>query len=160
MRDFVAALAVRPALQTDGDLQLCLRANERYGFLFVANFHDRAQAGKIRMVLPGETRPTTFPRRGRIALGNRRCYMLPLNVPLPGGDRIRYATAEVLAAAVKRGRTTLVVAGTPGTEAEIELVTAASSVRLDGKLLAAKRLGRRLRFNLALSGGRQTLVVK
>jgi beta-galactosidase len=160
LRDFAGELGVHPAVTTDGDLQLCLRANERYGFLFVANFHDVPNAGKIRMTLPGETKPAVFPARGRIALGNRRCYMLPLNVPLADGELIRYATAEVLEASANRGRKTFVVTGTPGTEAEMELVTAASSATLDGKRLVARRLGRRIRLGFPLSGGRQTLVVK
>ena len=141
-------------------MQLCLRANERYGFLFVANYHDVPNAGKIRMVLPGESRPTTFPAHGKIVLGKRRCSMLPLNVPLGRDDRIRYATAEVLEASAKPGRTTLVVAGTADAEAEVELVTTATKAWLDGKPLPAKRLGRRLRLRFGLTGGRQTLGVR
>ena len=160
VRDFVQELGVQPAVETGGDLQLCLRAAERYGFLFVANYHDVPNAGKIRMVLPGESRPTTFPAQGKIVLGKRRCSMLPLNVPLGRDDRIRYATAEVLEASAKAGRTTLVVAGTADAEAEVELVTTATKAWLDGKPLPAKRLGRRLRLRFGLTGGRQTLGVR
>jgi beta-galactosidase len=160
VRDFLSTLGVHPAVESDnGDLQVCLRTSENYGFLFVANFHDVPQAGKLRLVLPGETRPTTLPARGRLALGNRRCSMLPLNVPLPGGDRLRYATAEVLAASARGGRTTLVLSGSPGTDAEVELVTRATRARLDGRLVPAARHGTRLRIQVPITSAEHTLVV-
>ena len=159
VRDFAGELGVRAAVETEGDLQLCLRANERYGFLFAANFHDVPNAGRIRMVLPGETRRTVFPARGRMVLDRRRCYMLPLNVPLPGG-LIRYATAEILEAFERAGRTTLVVTGAAGAEAELELVMEASGATLDGRRLPVKKVGRRIRLGFTLTGVPQTLVVR
>lgn len=159
VREFARELGVYPAVATDGDLQLCLRANEHCGFLFVANFHDVPNAGRIRLALPGEMNVSTIPARGKLALGNRRCYMLPLNVPLGPSARLRYATCEVLEASARAGRVTLVVTGTPGAEAEIEMITAAARARLDGKPLAAKRVGRRLRLSFRLTGGRQKISV-
>jgi hypothetical protein len=61
VRGFLARLGVRPAVETDPDLQVVLRAGERHGFLFVANFHDQPRSGRVRMTLPGERRPAVFP---------------------------------------------------------------------------------------------------
>ena len=160
VREFVAALGVTPAVETDGDLQLCLRADERCGFLFVANFHDQPQAGRIWLVLPGEKKVTVLPSRGKVALASRRGYLLPLNLPLAGGDVLRYATAEVLEVSARGGTARLVVTGRAGAEGEVELVTKAKGARLDGRRVEAKRVGRRLRVRFPLTGAPQTLVVR
>ncbi len=160
VRGFAAALGVAPAVETDGELQLCLRTDGRCGFLFAANFHDVPRSGRVRLTLPGESRPTALPSRGRIAIGKRRGYVLPLNVPLGGGDVLRYATAEVLEAASRRGTARLVVTGEAGAEGEVELVTRARGARLDGRRVEARRVGRRLRLRFALTGAPQTLVVR
>jgi hypothetical protein len=160
VRDLAARLGVRPSIETDPDLQVCLRENGRYGFLFVANFHDEPHSGRIRMVLPGEKRVTVFPSRGRMVLGNRRGYVLPLNLPLPGGDVLRYATAEVLDAQAHGREKRLVVTGAPGAAAEVELVTAAKSASLDGRRVEALRTGRRLRVRFTATGKPQTLLVR
>ena len=159
VRDLVARLDVHPAIETDPDLQVCLRTNGEFGFLFVANFHDRPRSGRVRMVLPGESRRTVFPARGRMVIDSRRCYVVPLNLPLAGGDVLRYATAEVLAARRQGGALRVTVAGAPGAEAEVELVIEARSVRLDGRRIRAERRGRRLRARFATTGEPQTLAV-
>lgn len=158
VRGFASDLGVEPAVTTDGELQLCLREGEGCGFLFVANFHDVPAAGKIRLTLPGETRPTVLPARGRLQLGKRRAYVLPLNLPLPGGDVLRYATAEVLDVRRRGGRPALTVIGACGAEAEVELVTAARRASVDGRRVAAERRGGRLRVRFGLSGGEQELI--
>jgi beta-galactosidase len=159
VRDLAARIGVHPAIETDPDLQVCLRENGRHGFLFVANFHDEPHSGRIRMALPGETRATVFPSRGRIALGKRRCYVLPLNLPLGGGDVLRYSTAEVLDLQVRGREKRMVVTGAPAAAAEVELVTSAKSATLDGRRVEARRVGRRLRVRFATSGAPQTLRV-
>jgi beta-galactosidase len=160
VRELAARIGVRPSIETDPDLQVCLRENGRYGFLFVANFHDEPHSGRIRMVLPGEQRASVFPSRGRMVLGNRRSYVLPLNLPLPGGDVLRYATAEVLDAQVRGGVKRLVVTGAPGAAGEVELVTAAKRASLDGRRVEALRTGRRLRVRFTATGKPQTLLVR
>jgi beta-galactosidase len=160
VRDFAAGLGIRPAVETDPDLQVCLRANGRYGFLFVANFHDQPHAGRIRMVLPGETRRTVFPSRGSMVLPARRSYLLPLNLPLPGGDVLRYATAEVLGTSVRGREKRLVVTGAPGASGEVELLTDSKTASCGGRRLAAERRGRRLRVRFVTTGKAQTLLVR
>jgi beta-galactosidase len=156
---WLAQMGVRPAVETDGELQLCLRANERHGFLFVANLHDVPHAGRLRLTLPGESRAATLPRRGRLLVDRRRCLVLPLNVPLPGGDVLRYSTAEVLDVSSPRGRSVLVVKGAAGSEAEVELVGAARQAWVDGRRAAAERGDGRLRVRFGLTGGPQRLEV-
>jgi hypothetical protein len=160
VRGFARRLGVEPAVAVDGDLQVCLRTDGRLGFLLVANYHDVPNAARLRLTLPGEARVTTLPGRGRLALERRRGYLLPLNLPLPGGDVLRYATAEVLDVARRAGRLALTVTGARDAAAEVELVTAARGARLDGRAVTARRRGRRLRLSFTLSGGAQTLLVK
>ncbi len=158
VRDVMARLGVRPAIETDPDLQVCLRSDGALGFLFVANFHDQPRSGRVRMVLPGESRPTTFPARGRMVLGSRRGYVIPLNLPLAGEDVLRYASAEILAVSRHGGEQRLTVVGAPEAEAEVELVTAAGAVRLDGRKVTGTRRARRLRLRFATTGRPQMLV--
>ena len=160
VRDLAARLGIRPAIETADDLQVCLRTDGRAGFLFVANFHDGPRAGRLRMVLPGESRATTLPSRGEVHLAARRCYLLPLNLPLAGGDVLRYSTAEVLEARTVGPRRRLVLTGAPEGVAEVELVTGARTATLDGRRLTPRRLGRRLRLRFATNGRPQTLVVR
>jgi beta-galactosidase len=160
MRDFMARLGVRPAVETDPDLQVCLREGDGHGFLFVANFHDQPRSGRVRMTLPGESRPGVFPSRGRMTVGGRRCYVLPLNLPLAGGDVLRCASAEVLDVRGRGGEHRLVLCGAGGGEAEVELLTAARHATLDRHRVAVTRRGRRLRVRFATTGKPQTLVVR
>jgi beta-galactosidase len=159
VRDLAASLGVVPAVETDGRFHVCLRRDATGGFLFVANFHDVPARGRLRLTLPGEARPTRLPARGTLAIGARRGYMLPLNVELPGGDVLRYTTAEVLDATRRAGRLTLTVTGLPGAAGEVELVTARRGAALDGRRVGTRRSGRRLRLSFTLGGGPQRLVV-
>jgi hypothetical protein len=86
--------------------------------------------------------------------------VLPLNLSLAGGDVLRYATAEVLELSSRGGRHELVLAGARGATGEVELATAARSARLDGKAVAGRRIGRRLRVGFATTGAEQRLVVR
>jgi hypothetical protein len=95
-----------------------------------------------------------------MVLANRRSYVLPLNLPLPGGDVLRYATAEVLEARGSGGAARLVVTGAPGAPAEVELVTAAKGASLDGRRIRVRRTGRRLRACFTTTGGPQTLLLR
>jgi beta-galactosidase len=160
VRDFLARLGVRPAVETDPDLQVCLRAGDGYGFLFVTNFHDQPRSGRVRLKLPGERRATAFPSRGRMTVGSRRGYLLPLNLPLAGGDVLRWASAEVLDVRRRDGEHRLVLSGAAGGEVEIELVTAATRATLDRVRVPAVRIGRRLRVRFATTGTPQTLIVR
>jgi hypothetical protein len=160
VRDLAGMLGVRPAIETHPDLQVCLRANDRHGFLFLANYHDEPRAGRVRMVLPGERRASVLPARGTIGLAARRCYVLPLNLPLRDGSLLRYSTAEVLEVGVREGEQRVVLTGMAGAEAEVEMVTDARSARLDGRRLGVERRSRRLRVRLALNGEPQTLVLR
>ncbi len=160
VRDFLARLGARPAVETAPDLQVVLRAGEGYGFLFVANFHDQPRSGRVRMTLPGERRPCVFPARGCMSLGSRRGYVLPLNLPLAGGDVLRSVTAEVLDVRRRGGEHRLVLSGAVGGEAEVELVTAANRAAVGGRRVETKRAGRRLRIRFATTGEPQTLVVR
>ena len=160
VRDFLARLGVRPAVETEADLQVVLRAGDGYGFLFVANYHDRPRAGRVRLALPGERRTSALPARGRMTLAGRRAYVLPLNLPLAGGDVLRYATAEVLDVRRRGGAHRLVLSGAAGGEGEVELVTAARGATLDGRRVAATRSGRRLRLRFATTGTPQAILVR
>jgi beta-galactosidase len=159
VRRACASLGIRPAIEVEGDVQAVLRADQRSGFLFLANYHDLPQAAHLRLVLPGERRRTRLPGRGSLTLGARRAHVLPLNATLPGGGVLRYSTAEVLEWSRRQGRTRLVVTGARGAAAEVEVVTGARRATLDGARVTSRRVGGRLRLSLTLSGAAQRLVL-
>ena len=142
------------------DYRWCLEKNEDYGFLFLANYHDEPKETKIRMVLPGERRVTTFPAVNKIKISNRQSYILPLNVPLPSGDKIRYSTAEILDRKEVGVRKTLSLRGAAGSAAEIEIITSCRHVALDNKRVKGTGKPGKLRANFTLNGRIQQLVIK
>jgi hypothetical protein len=97
-----------------------------------------------------------------MTLGGRRGYVLPLNLPLAGGDVLRYASAEVLDVRGRGGEHRLVLSGAAGGGGREggRLVTVAARATLDGRRLAARRVGRRLRVRFATTGSPQTLIVR
>jgi beta-galactosidase len=157
LRGLLERLDVRPAVETSPDLQVVLRAAADHGFLFVANYHDQPRDGRVRLVLPGERRATTFPARGRMRVGSRRAYVLPLNLPLAGGDVLRYASAEVLDIGRRGGEHRLVLGGAADGAAELELLGAATRATLDGRRLPVEPRGRRSRVRFATTGRPQVL---
>jgi hypothetical protein len=159
VKDFTAEIGVKASIETDGDFQLVARTNNTYGFLFLSNFHDQPNSGKITMMLPGEKKAVTMPSKGKITLGNRRSYIIPLNVSV-AGHIIRYATCELLDVAAHGKETIFTVKGFPGSQAEISLVSAAKTALLDGKKLPCSNVSGKLRLNFTVDGREQTLILK
>jgi hypothetical protein len=63
------------------------------------------------------------PREGELELGAREMKMLPVQVPIPGGQ-LRYSTAELLAQGLVVERHYVMLYDLPGRVAEIGLATA------------------------------------
>jgi hypothetical protein len=111
------------------------------------------------MVLPGEKNAIKIPSRGKIFLGNRRSYIIPLNVSI-AGHIIRYATCEILNVVARGKETFITVLGYQNADAEVSLISAAKTAKLDGKPLSCKNTGGKLRLNFTLNGREQLLALK
>lgn len=159
IKDFTGQLGVKASIETDGDFQLVARTNNTYGFLFLSNFHDQPNCGTVKMVLPGEKNAIKIPSRGKIFLGNRRSYIIPLNVSI-AGHIIRYATCEILNVVARGKETFITVLGYQNADAEVSLISAAKTAKLDGKPLSCKNTGGKLRLNFTLNGREQLLALK
>ncbi|MFH1368029.1 MAG: beta-galactosidase [Elusimicrobiota bacterium] len=160
INEFAIKAGVKPAVEVARDVNVMLRADKTYGFLFLANYHDEPKETKVRMALPGETKATVFPQEGTIKMPNRKAYMLPLNAPLASGDKIRYSTFEILSIKEKGKQKIFKVSGARGAAGEMELVTACRGASVDGKKAKTKSAAGRLRLNIVLTGEEQTIVVK
>jgi beta-galactosidase len=164
VRRFAGLVGVKPSIGVQKDLQATLRKNNDCGFLFVANFHGVGRETRITMVLPGESKQTVFPSKGKMKIPERRGYVIPLNAKLPSGGRIRYSTAEILGVKKTGGKTRLTVRGAANSAVELELTNrAGSAVKravLDGKALKLKKTGQGVLVSFTASGNRQRLEIK
>ncbi|MFH1369464.1 MAG: beta-galactosidase [Elusimicrobiota bacterium] len=160
IRDFSAMMGITPSVKLQKDLQATVRRNKDYGFLFLTNYNDVPRETKISMVLPGETKATTFPAGGKLKIMNRRGYVIPLNVPLPSGDRIRYAAAEIFDVKESKGKKEIAVRGAGGSLVEIELITSSKNAFLGGKKLAVKRKKGSMLIQFTAEGSIQKLSIR
>jgi len=157
--DFARLAGVKPAVKVDDEISAIARSAGRHGFLFLGNFHDTPRETKVRMALPGETRESVLPVSGKIKLHNRTCSVLPLNVPLPWGDILRYSTAEILEIKKTAKGGSMTVKGCSGCPAEIEIITSLRKVSLDGKNAPVKTAAGKIRINFDLNGRDQKLTL-
>jgi beta-galactosidase len=148
IRELAALVGAKPSIKVQKDLQVTLRKNSDYGFLFLTNYNDVPRETKVTMTLPGETKAVTFPSSGILRIMNRRGYIIPLNVPFSSGGKIRYATAEILGIRESGTRKEISLRGPINSQAELELILSAKQVKLDGKKAAftKKKSGVLIRF--------------
>lgn len=118
------AQALDGAQSTNAGVSVTERVNGKSGFLFVReNANSRQQC---KLTFPDPSSPShrliTVPREGQLELGPREMKMLPVQVPLPGGQ-LRYTTAELLGCGVNEDRTFLLVYDERRRMAEIAVAT-------------------------------------
>ena len=112
------------------------------------------------MILPGEKKPVSFPQSGNIVMPNRQAYLLPLNVPLASGDRVRYATCEILGIRESGNRKTLTVCGAADSTVEIELATSLRKASVKGAMARVKAGRGTLRINFTADGSEQKIEIR
>lgn len=159
VKEFAAMLGVKPSIETDPALSVVLRKSDNHGFLFLANFHDEPKKTRVKMVLPGEKGATTFPQSGSVTLPNRKALLLPLNVPLASGDRIRYSTAEILGIRETGRRKEIAVQAETGSTVELELATACRKASVKGAKAAVKAGKGSLRVSFKADGSEQKISI-
>ena len=160
MRHFASLVGIEPSIKVQKDLQATLRSNADCGVLFLTNYNDIPRETKIGMVLPGEEKKTVFPVSGKLKIMNRRGYVLPLNVTLATGEKIRYSTAEIFEVKKSGKATELTVRGAINTPAELEIFTAAKAAVLDGKKLQFKKKKGSILIAFTANGEMQKLIIK
>jgi len=160
VKKFADLVGIKPYVDcTEKEIAVVLRENEQFGFLFVANFHDAIKTTKLSLVLPGEKAKTTFPKKGVIKLHNRTSLVLPLNVTLSNGDIIRYSSAQVLKFSESKKERKFTVNGAKGSICEMELITKAKKVLVNGKKITVSSKKNGIVFDFELSGGKDNIVV-
>jgi len=78
---------------TNTDINATLRANDKFGFLFLHNYHREDKKVGLRLAFPGETKLTEIPD---ILMSRSSAQILPLNLPLNEQLKIRYGNVEVI----------------------------------------------------------------
>jgi hypothetical protein len=109
---------------TNPKVSVTQRVNGKSGFVFVRENSGSPQT--FSMSFPDPNSPTqrviTIPREGKLSLAGRNMKLLPVQIPLTGGQ-IRYTTAEVLEAGANVDRPYVIVYDDPGSLVEISLAT-------------------------------------
>jgi len=109
---------------TNPNVSVTERAFVKSGVVFVRENANGEQ--HFKMSFPDPNSPThrriSVPREGELVLGPREMKMLPLQVPITGGQ-LRYSTAEVLAHGQNLDRSFLILYDEPGRLAEIALAS-------------------------------------
>lgn len=159
IKKFAQIAGITPYVNVENRLSAILRKSNDHGFLFLSNYHDVPVETRVELTLPGETKSSRFPSKGKLLISNRKCLVLPLNVTLPWNDKIRYSTVEILECKKSGKGGTLTVKGGPGSQAEIELVTSLKTVILDGKRIPVEKKSGKLKINFILSGQQQKLQI-
>jgi Glycosyl hydrolases family 35/Beta-galactosidase, domain 2/Beta-galactosidase, galactose-binding domain/Beta-galactosidase, first all-beta domain len=113
-----------PATSSEKNVSVTARVNGKSGVVFVRENANAEQ--KYKMTFRDPNSPTnrviTVPREGELTIGAREMKMLPVQVPIPGGQ-IRYTTAELLAHGVNRDEQYVILYDEPGRLVEIGLAT-------------------------------------
>jgi hypothetical protein len=107
---------------TNPDVSVAERVNGQSAVLFVRAGMDARQHFQMTFRDPASPsqRVITVPREGELVIGARGMKMLPVQVPISGGQ-LRYTTAEVLAHGVNLDRHFLLIYDDPGRAVEIAL---------------------------------------
>jgi len=113
-----------PATSTEKNVSVTARVNGKSGVVFVRENANAEQ--KYKMAFRDPNSPTnrviSVPREGELTIGAREMKMLPVQVPIPGGQ-IRYSTAELLAHGVNRDEQYVILYDEPDRLVEIGLAT-------------------------------------
>jgi beta-galactosidase len=142
------------------DIYSTIRANKKYGFLFITNFNDEPREVTLNVKIPGMNKSTTIPQEGKILIPNRTAYVLPLNVPLSRRAKIRYSTAEILKANCTDKELTLTLRGGYGGRCEMLIeIRKPISVSLDGDDIPFKHKDGVLKLLFPLTGKKQNLLI-
>lgn len=158
---FMQMLNLEPSVKVSPqDVYAVMRANRKYGFLFLCNFHDEPRLATLNFRIPGMNKSTTIPQEGKILLPNRSAYVLPLNIPLSRRAKIRYSTAEILKADCSDSELELTLHGGCAGQCEILIeVRRPNNVSLDGVEIPFRHKDGVLKLAFALTGKRQHLVI-
>jgi hypothetical protein len=109
---------------TQDEVSVSERINGKSAVVFVRENANAGQRFKMtfRDPLSPTGRPIAVPREGALEIGPREMKMLPVQVPIAGGQ-LRYTTAEVLAHGLNLDRHFLLLYDDPGRLVEIGLAT-------------------------------------
>ncbi len=95
-------------------VEALIRTDGSSGFLFVRNMNDKAVDAKVRF-----RPPQGSPVNLTVRLSARASYLLPVDLPLPGGAILHYTNIPVSAIAEHNGKPCVIAYGNPGDEATI-----------------------------------------
>ncbi len=109
---------------TNTDVSVSERESGKSGVLFIRGNSNAEQHYKMIFVDPNSPtrRLISAPREGELVIGAREIKMLPIQIPIAGGQ-LRYTTADVLAHGPFIDRQYLIVYDEPGRMVEIGLAT-------------------------------------
>ncbi|MFH1540784.1 MAG: beta-galactosidase [Elusimicrobiota bacterium] len=139
--------------------------HDKFGFLFLHNYHRQDEMVSVKLVLPGETKYTKIPE---ISMFRSTAQILPLNVSLSEQIKIRYSNIEVLNYKIDGKFLSLDVHAPSTYNAEIELkypqkpksVKINSSSENSEKKVSVKYFNGTLKIKFSTNGNLQNIVIQ
>lgn len=158
---FMQMLNIEPCIKVyPQDVNVVMRSNKKFGFLFVSNFNDEPREVSLSLRIPGIDKSVTIPQEHKLLIANRSSYVLPLNVPISTRAKIRYSTAEILKASSNEREIRILLKGANGGNCEMLIeIRRPHSISLDGAEIPFKHKDGVLKLSFALTGKPQNLVI-
>ena len=161
VREYAEIMGVNASITTNPvDVHCVVRKTDKFGFLFLSNYHDEPREVSVELVLPGDTKKTRLPGTGKIKLHNRSSLILPLGVPVTDEISIKYATVEILEYKNEKNKLSLTFHGASNGRSEILLdMKKPKEIKLNKKSVAFKYQNGICRIELSTSAQEEELLV-
>jgi hypothetical protein len=138
-----------------------VRKTDKFGFMFLSNYHDEPRKASVELILPGDTKKTRIPSVGKIILHNRSSLILPLGISVAEGINIKYATVEILGYKIERNKLSLMFHGASNGYAEVLLsMKKPKKIKLNKKPILFKHQNGTCKIEFMSNGQEEELSVE
>jgi len=162
VKEYAGLMGTKPSIITDPfDVDCVVRKTDKFGFMFLSNYHDEPREAFVELVLPGDIKKTRLRSVGSIMLPNRSSWILPLNIPVADMTSIKYATVEVLEYKTEQNKLSLIFHGAPNGYAEILLnMKKPKEIKLNKKPISCKYKNGICKIEFMANGQEEELLIK
>lgn len=162
VREYAELMGVNPSVTTNPvDVHCVIRKTDKFGFMFLSNYHDEPREVFVELVLPGDIKKTRAPSAGKIKLPNRSSWILPLGVTVTNEISIKYATVEVLEYKNEKNKLSLTFHGASNGCAEVLLdMKKPKEIKLNKKSALFKYQNGICKIEFIANGQEEELLIK
>jgi hypothetical protein len=104
------------ATSSNSEIETILRSDGRVGFVFIWNRTDKQQSVDVSVKMRGQA-----PSSISLSIGARDVYLLPVDLPIPGGNLIHQSNVQISDITDFNGKPLIIAYGASGEKAIIHL---------------------------------------